>query len=104
MEYLVAGPQDEDTNMTRLDISIGLPIHIRRVEPMETLGTMLDVRGGAETSVEHRLLKGEACYWASAPIFTGSGGVANKFRAWARGPATSAIHGAGTWHLTQNLL
>ena len=104
MEYLAAGPQDEDTNMTRLDILNESPLHIRRVESMETLGTMLDVRGGAETNVEHRLLKGEACFWANGPIFTDSGGVANKFRAWARGPATSAIHGAGTWHLTQDLL
>eukprot|EP00959_Pyramimonas_sp_CCMP1952_P213664 4470452-Pyramimonas_sp.AAC.1 len=51
--------------------------------------------------MEHRLAKAGGTYWSNARTLRGPGSFVEKLRAWASGPATSAAHGFGTWHLAQ---
>ena len=71
---------------------------------MDVLGTLLDNTGASSRSMQHRLQKGEGCFWAHSQTYLGLGSFTAKLRSWTGGPATSAIYGACTWHVTQDLL
>ena len=71
---------------------------------MEVLGTLLDEAGTSSCSIEHRLRKGETCYWMHSQTYRGAGSIATKLRSWTSGPAASAIYGCCTWHVTRDLL
>ena len=74
------------------------------VDEMEVLGTAFDSHGSTSTSLEHRLQKAEACFWKHLQTFSGPGTISNKLKAWQAGPGSSAVFGAGTWHVTKNIV
>ena len=82
----------------------GTPVVFRRVFEMVVLGNLVDIKGSTRRSLDHRFLKAEGCYWANLPALRGPGDVPDKLRSWQSGPATSAAHGASTWHLCQTTL
>ena len=71
---------------------------------MEILGTMFDACADTTTSVEHRLRKGEACFWKNWKVLSGPGTVCSKLRAWHAAPSSSAAFGSGCWHVSKHLL
>eukprot|EP00959_Pyramimonas_sp_CCMP1952_P366337 7672370-Pyramimonas_sp.AAC.1 len=71
---------------------------------MSALGVQLSREGDTNTSVDHRIGKGEGKFWSNAHIFRGPGTTTSKLRAWSGGPAASVAYGSSTWHLTQNVL
>ncbi|CAK0845674.1 unnamed protein product [Prorocentrum cordatum] len=46
----------------------GTPVVFRRVFEMVVLGNLVDIKGSARRSLDHRFLKAEGCYWASWSI------------------------------------
>ena len=74
------------------------------VEQLQILGVLLCPFSNTSISVDYRLCKAEALYWKHANIYRGPGALPNKIRAWTRGPATSVLFGACSWHLNKEVL
>jgi hypothetical protein len=91
-----------------LDLIIVLPsielLTYTVVQNMEVLGTKLDGKGSTHTSMQHRLSKAEAGFWAKSRTFLGPGSVKSKLRAWAVGPAASALLDASSWTVNKGNL
>jgi hypothetical protein len=91
-----------------LDVQVktgeGTHISFKNVEMMVVLGTALDARGSTNSSVNHRLAKGDSNLWSNSSAFFGLGSVSSKFKSWCSGPASSASFGACSWHLSKNVL
>ena len=92
------------TGAIHVRLTDGSSLPIRKMPEMEVLGTMLATDASSKRSVEHRLMKGEKCFWAHAKVFMGPGSVKTKLRSWVRGPSTSSTFGSASWHLSKNLL
>jgi hypothetical protein len=94
----------EETDDVEITSITGDDFRIKRVTELEMLGEVFDAKASTETSIDHRLLKGDGRRHLYAKAFKGVGSVASKLKAWSRGPATSAIYGCGNWHLSKHSL
>ena len=79
-------------------------MHFKQVEQLLTLGVMLDGGGSTIASLEHRLERGEACFWANAKAFRSRGKQIEKLKAWSAAPLASAAVGASSWALTKHVV
>ena len=86
---------------TEMDVLVytkdGASLQFKQVAEMSVLGIMLDRVGSSRLSLDHRLLRGEANFWAQSRKLCGPASFAAKMKAWHAGPSTSALHGASTW-------
>ena len=74
------------------------------VEEMVALGEKIDAGGSVQAAVNHHVQCAEGQYWANRLTLSGPGPIAEKLRAWARGPQSSAVYRSETWALTHQIL
>ena len=104
LQFMRGGAGTEPTENIIVDIPDGTFMAIKFVEGMDILGVRLDNEGSTSHSLDHRLEKGEACFWAHSAEFLGLGTAVDKFRAWCSGPSASVAYGSNSWHLTASIL
>ena len=102
--YLVAGPLVGEGPPFSIVTPDGCVLNFTHSTELHVLGAALDCHGSTWCSVNHRMLKGEACFWAQATALCNKGSVSAKLQAWSSGPAACALHGASSWHAAQDLL
>ena len=67
----------------------------RFVKEIEVLGILLDQKGSARSSLDHRLAKAELAYGSIASLLKDPRvPIRERLRAWSRGPVNSALYGA----------
>ena len=74
------------------------------VQDLDVLGTKLDTEASTRTSVDHRMSKAEACFWANHQNYTGVGNVRKKLAAWSSGAISVACFGCCSWHVSHELM
>jgi hypothetical protein len=80
------------------------PMTFAVVQHMVVLGILLGNRGDTAVSMEHRLLRGEACFWRHWEALSGPAPVSSKLNAWSAAPSAAVTHGSCTWHLSKHIL
>ena len=73
-------------------------------EGMEALGTLLDSRGCSETSMWHRISKGNSLFFAKKALFCDPKiPVSKRISAFNSTCVLTVLHGAGEWAYTQGM-
>ena len=73
-------------------------------EGMEALATWLDSRGGSETSMWHRISKGNSLFFAKKALFCDPKiPVCKRISAFYSACVPTVLHGSGEWAFTQGM-
>ena len=106
LEYLQseAGFSRADQDSVVSVCQAGVQQTYRKVSQMVLLGELFDSTGATETGRAHRQSRADAIFFKNQRTFNLHGPMAPRLQAWHDSPATSAIFGAATWHVSEHVL
>ena len=71
---------------------------------MIVLGVMMDRKGSADASIDHREEVAERLFHLVQKSITRKGKASVKFKTWSQVVVAVAMHGCRTWHLTRDII